>query len=187
MCSASTSKWRRSAARVSERPKPSVPSGVSPCGTKRATMSGTQLDEVGGGDHGTSGVGELRGDERNTRGRARVQAVPAFGGERVGAELLVARHAPDVGADPEALGEESAARSASRRIDAAAEELRAVGELAFGAGRSPVHAAHDPVLDALRHRRHLVVLVVERDVVEDVLVPRRPCAAARRVTMTASS
>ena len=41
MFGASTSKWRRSAARVSENPKPSVPSGVNGRGTNRAIWSGT--------------------------------------------------------------------------------------------------------------------------------------------------
>ena len=39
MCSASTSKKRRSAARVSLRPKPSVPSGVNPRGIQRASKT----------------------------------------------------------------------------------------------------------------------------------------------------
>jgi hypothetical protein len=39
--SASTPKWRRAASRVSERPKPSVPSDVYSCGTHCAIWSGT--------------------------------------------------------------------------------------------------------------------------------------------------
>ena len=41
MCSALTSKWVRSASRVSERPKPSVPSTVYGRSIQRETMSGT--------------------------------------------------------------------------------------------------------------------------------------------------
>ena len=44
--SASTSKNRRKAARVSLRPKPSVPSVVSPPGTQGAIWSGDQFDIV---------------------------------------------------------------------------------------------------------------------------------------------
>ena len=43
MLSASTSKWRRRASRVSLMPKPSVPSGTKRPGTKRATTSAVAL------------------------------------------------------------------------------------------------------------------------------------------------
>jgi hypothetical protein len=43
MNSASTSKKRRNAGRVSLRPKPSVPSGYSPPGTHRWIISGTDF------------------------------------------------------------------------------------------------------------------------------------------------
>ena len=45
MCSASTSNRRRSAPRVSERPKPSVPSETKSPGIHRATRSGTAFIE----------------------------------------------------------------------------------------------------------------------------------------------
>src|SRR5437667_9293142 len=41
MCAASTSKCRRNASRVSEKPYPSVPSETNGCGTNLATWSGT--------------------------------------------------------------------------------------------------------------------------------------------------
>ena len=115
----------------------------------------------------------------------RVEAVPAFDPERLLAEALVARRRPQLDRCVVVLGELGGG--------VAGDPLRRSGEqdrrplLRFRRTRRPaVEPTHDAVGDRRigRHRRHDVVLVVEREVVEDVAVlvrasPLRTSARAR--------
>ena len=97
-----------------------------------------------------------------------MQAVPALGRQRLVAQLLVTGHAPHVRGHVEGLGQDLLGPQRLEQDDAAAEELCPV--LRLGHRRAvEVHALEDSLLDSRRHRGHRVVLVVERQVVEDVL------------------
>ncbi len=104
--SASTSKKRRSRARVSLRPKPSVPSVNNPPGTHGAIWSGTvrMLSETA-----TNAPVLFRQqclDVGFLRRLGRVQHVPALAADGVGAQQFVAGRAPDIGGDTVAFGED---------------------------------------------------------------------------------
>jgi len=98
MWAASTSKKRRSAARLSERPKPSVPSATGVFGTTRRSTRGG-LDVVAGQDVDAvvpAGTGTPMGCAARRRGAAG----SIVAGEAVLVELLVAGDAPTSAATP---------------------------------------------------------------------------------------
>jgi hypothetical protein len=99
-----------------------------------------------------------------------VQAVPALGAERVAAELLERRRTEDLRRNAELLGEQLLRRKDLLQDRARSHERRRDGLRAqVGCVAESVQALHDRLVDAVGHRRLGIVLVVERDVVEDIL------------------
>src|SRR5579864_8256187 len=105
---------------------------------------------------------------RHARRLARVQQVPALALERLAAQLAEAGHRQHVGRDAVVVLEELRRREALTQDRARAEQRRA--HLAAAADLQQVAAAEDAGLDARRHGRLGVVLVHQRDVVEDVFL-----------------
>lgn len=142
-------------------------------GNPLANLVGHEPDVVAGGDEGPLHSVKRLLQERLLRFRVRVQAVPAAGRHGVAAEFAVAGHAPDVAADAVGLLQHLLSLEDLRQDRTAAEQLRA-DLLAFaGRGRAePVHPLENALGDALLlgHGGHLVLLVVDREVVEDALV-----------------
>ena len=167
MCSALTSKWVRSASRVSERPNPSVPSTVYGRSTQRRDHVRQRLHVVGGGHDRSRRRVEALADVGDARLGVGVEAVPALDLERVVAQLLERGRAPHVGGDVVALGEQLLGLERLEQDRARGEDLDAAAALRRRS--EPVEAAQHALVDAVRLRRLRPVLVVERDVVEDVL------------------
>ncbi len=102
-----------------------------------------------------------------------MQSVPAIDLERLVAQQLVGERAPDLGRDS-ALGEQLLRAQRLLHDRATGQDRRAQRRAPFVAngwcGREAVEAADDVLVGhPLGPRRHGVVLVVERQVVEDVL------------------
>ena len=97
MDSALTSKCRRRCSRLSLRPKPSVPSVTNRPAQPRRYLVGHNLHVVGSGDDRPFGSVERRQNVRAFLRLGGMQTVPAFGGQRVATQFVVAGHAPDVG------------------------------------------------------------------------------------------
>ena len=99
-----------------------------------------------------------------------MEAVPALGGEGVAAQQWERGHGEDLGGDAEALGQKSPGRDDLGQDRARPEQPGPVSLPAeLGRLAQPINATDEPVGDAVGHLRLGVVLVVERDVVEDVL------------------
>ncbi len=98
-----------------------------------------------------------------------MQHVPALARVAVAVELLVAGHAPDVGRDVVLL-EHLLRRENLVQDRPAAKQLRREPGLGVPGLAHLVHSFEDAFTRALGHRRHLVLLVHHRDVVEDVLL-----------------
>ncbi len=98
-----------------------------------------------------------------------MQQIPALGGVAVAVELLIAGDAPDVGSHVVLTGEDLLGLERLVQDGAAAEQVRArLPRLRLGRAE-PVHPFQDALTDPLGHGRRLVLLVHERDVVEDAL------------------
>ena len=95
-----------------------------------------------------------------------MQPVPTLDLKCFVAELLVARDAVHVRGDVVFLLEDLLGAQHLHE-DGARPEQRDTAPAALALSEE-IDPAQDPVLDARRHRRHRVVLVVQRQVVEDV-------------------
>src|SRR5262249_54469218 len=130
---------------------------------------GQDLQVIGGGDDDAGRVLHRPRDGRDARRLGRVQHVPAVGRLAVAIELLVAGHAPDVGGDVVLL-EQLLRRQHLVEDGAAAEKLRAQLRRRVRRRLEPVQALEDALARPFRHRRHLVLLVHHRQVVEDAFL-----------------
>src|SRR5437867_2136346 len=111
---------------------------------------------------------EDRRDMREARLGLGMQPVPPLDGERLVAQLLVARDAVHVRADVVLLLQELL-RAKDLPHDRPRSEQRDPPAATLLAGTEKVDAPDDALLDAFRHRGLWVVLVVEGEVIEDVL------------------
>ncbi len=140
-------------------------------GHERTDLLGIRLHVVGGSDHRAFGLAELLLHERRARGFRGMQQVPALGLLAVARQLVEARAAPHgCGHAPvllqQFLGDE---RFAQDR--AAAQQLH--GGRALLEGRrlfAEVHALDDLLFRTRLQAGHGVVLVEQRQVVEDVFL-----------------
>ena len=94
-----------------------------------------------------------------------MQHVPALDVERIAAQQFVARRAPDIGRHVELFGQDLLRAQGFAEDRPAAENMRLV-RFAFIGGFEFVQSFENAFFDAVRHRRHRVVLVVEGEVVE---------------------
>src|SRR6266568_2725171 len=127
-------------------------------GYERPDLVGEGLQVVAGRDDRTGRTGtELLFHEADAARRIRVQQVAPLGVQTLAAQFGEARHAPHVCAHPEVLREQVRAGDDLAQDRAAAQQLHA--GTAAGALAQQVHAAQDPFLGALGHRRVPVGLV----------------------------
>ena len=98
-----------------------------------------------------------------------MEHVPPIAGVAVAIQLPVARHTPDIGGDPEGL-EQFGGLDYLRQNRAAAKQLRF--ELRGGVLRlaEAIQPLEDAFLRPFGHRRHGVLLVHHRQVIEDALL-----------------
>src|SRR5260370_13910536 len=95
-----------------------------------------------------------------------MQTVPAFGRERVAAKLIVAGHAPDVRGDAVLFAQNLLGAQGLVEYWTAAEKLQR--RLAAGGRLVLIEPGQDAFAAALRHRRHLIIFVVNAEVVEQI-------------------
>ncbi len=143
------------------------------------------LQPVGCRDDRAAVRPEDRRDIRHPRGLGWVEPVPALAFQRVAAKKRERGRRVDLGCDPELLGEKLLSREDQVQGRARADEPRALGLPAdIGCVAEAIDPADQPLIDPVRLRWLRVVLVVERDVVEDVLAldvhPLDPLADDRR-------
>src|SRR5258706_315477 len=139
---------------------------------ERPDLVGEGLDVIGCGDHGSRrALVQAFGDIGNARLGFRMQHVPALGREAVAAQLGEAGRAPHVRGHAPVLLEELGGSFDFAQDRAGAHQLDAALGFRFGIAQE-VHALQDAGLDTLRHRRVLVVLVHQGDVVIDILLVR---------------
>ena len=104
---ASVSKWRRSAARVSLRPKPSVPKRREVARDPAGHLVGDRLHEVGHRHDRALGGCQSGRDIRRRRRLVGVKPVVALHSEGLLPQRLVRRHRPQFGAHVVLLGQQS--------------------------------------------------------------------------------
>ena len=157
--SASTWKWRRSAGRVSDRPKPSVPSDAQSCGHPRPDLVRHRAHPVADRDDRAGRAVQLAGHVRHpgaSSGCSRFQLVAGSGASRRSSVQDVAR--PHVGGHAPVLGEQPLRvqrpvdRRAARRAAAPAAGRRCRGHRS-GAGGVAVEPAQDALLQVGHVRR----------------------------------
>ena len=131
-----------------------------------ADLVGERAHVVGRGHHRAQVLGQALGDIWNPRLLERMEHVPALDLDPVPAQLRERGDAPHVRSYSPVVSQEIGRRQhlVQDRSGSQQLHLRAVG------CAKPIHAAQDPFLRAVGHRRVPVVLVHQREVEEHVLL-----------------
>src|SRR5581483_11628382 len=144
------------------------PQRFHPAGQPRGDLIGDYFHVIRGGYDGPFRAFQSFQDIRFVRGLIGMQTVPALDPQGIAAQFVVAGHAPDVGRHVVLFRQDLLRAERFVQDRAAAEKLQA--RFAVFRGLESVNALQDAFCYALRHRRHRVILVVEREVVEQVLL-----------------